>query len=870
MTLTSLSAQKPPKPINLLGKSVQYVGVSTDKIPSGEGVLTIKNSDDSGEYIYTLSGEFSSTDVTNATFKMERQGVTFSGDVSYVVDKNLKALVVTLRNSEIRRGSESLATLKGDETFALTIPTKSVELTGKGATEVECNVDEKYIALAKRMVGCDSYTNYGGVVTLTASTALGVEVSGWDKITTATLSFSNKATALIDKSGNMTIKRTNGDVIKCSKDKILEFNITIKEGRICHNNISYTFANGAKYNGSYRNLAPTTIDELINLKSVDWKWDDTLFTHMDTGELVYANGSTLSLTDSKLDFNLKCKRGRITLNKMYYTFPNGVTYEGEYNWNVVIKQHQALLYPENLDLPIESLDEWIVDGKLVLANGISLKVVSGGHIELPDVINVGDIKLIIRDPKRQINYSLIDVKTADTSIYMSFDGWEPTLDEIINLEKCIDYKWCLKYGLSGKVKFADGTFFEVESYHTGPEIIGDYKIVYDNGYISNNYISYTFANGNHYSGTTRGIVVTPQMLIELDGWKWEDFSQHIDTGVLTLADGTKKSYEFSIEKSKLAAQKQRWEQAKKKDVTKYYQNYYYGKRISYMRHTYLDLSYVEYNINSGESYLYFNYSNGDRLILRMSTYDKLKQFRDDTNALPPHINSFISRGNDVIKVEYNDGLTIEGIQLITPTPLGYAYYSKNYRDDGMTLMSVDYAKDGVTYHKNYIKFADGRLFDGEYKLQFDKTIANPLNDDQRLKMRNIMLNSSPEAIVGVEFYNGALFDAKGNVIEIYKSGAKLSASETIGQESHYKQKRARREKVDSFVAKGYKQDHVESVIDGYIPIGAPIKLLIEYHGSAKVKADGWYDDAHEYRNYTGLGRFIAVDSKGIIRETTRY
>ena len=43
MTLTLLSAQKPPKPINLLGKSVQYVGVSTDKIPSGEGVLTIKN-----------------------------------------------------------------------------------------------------------------------------------------------------------------------------------------------------------------------------------------------------------------------------------------------------------------------------------------------------------------------------------------------------------------------------------------------------------------------------------------------------------------------------------------------------------------------------------------------------------------------------------------------------------------------------------------------------------------------------------------------------------------------------------------------------------------------------------------------------------
>lgn len=100
MTLTSLSAQKPPKPINLLGKSVQYVGVSTDKIPSGEGVLTIKNSDDSGEYIYTLSGEFSSTDVTNATFKMERQGVVFKGYVGYAVDKNLQNVVLTLTNGE--------------------------------------------------------------------------------------------------------------------------------------------------------------------------------------------------------------------------------------------------------------------------------------------------------------------------------------------------------------------------------------------------------------------------------------------------------------------------------------------------------------------------------------------------------------------------------------------------------------------------------------------------------------------------------------------------------------------------------------------------------------------------------------------------
>ena len=865
LTFVSVSAQKP---VNLLGKSVRYVGAVVDKLPAGEGIMTIKNGDDTNEYVYTLQGTFTDGSVSDATFTMESQGVTFSGDVSYVVDKKLKATIVSLRNGEIRRGSESIAVLNGDETFALTIPAKGTELTGQSPIEVECSVDEKYIALAKRAVDCDSYTNCGGVVTLTASTAMGVEVSGWDKITTATLSFSNKATALIDKSGNMTIKRTNGDVIKCSKDKILEFSIAIKEGRICHDNIWYSFANGAKYNGSYRNLAPTTIDELIDLKSIEWEWNDTLFTHMDNGELVYANGSTLSLINSSLDFNLKCKNGRITPHKMYYTFPNGVKYEGDYNRNVVLEQHQALLYPEDLELQVESLDDWIVLGKLTLANGICLTVAQGKPIELPDVINVGDIKLIIRDPKRQFNYSLIDVKTEDTSIYMSFGGWSPTLDEIINLEKCIDYKWCLKYGLSGNAKFADGTFFQLESYYGHSEIEGNYKIVYENGYISNNSISYTFANGNHYSGTTRGIVVTPQILIDFDSWKWKDFNHHVDTGVLTLADGTKKSYEFGIEKSKLTAQKQRWEQAKKKDVIKYYHNYYWGKRISYMRHTYLDLSYVEYNKDSSEDYLYLYYSNGDRVILRMSVYSTLEQFRDDTNVLPPHINSFISGGITATMI-YNDGLTIERAMLQAPTPLGYACYSIDYNKKGFTLKRLDYVKDGVTYRQKYIKFADGRLFDGEYTLQFDKNIANPLNDDPRVKMHNITLNSSPEAIVGVEFYDGALFDAQGNVIEIYKSGKKLSKGETLSLESTYKKKRTRRETIDKFVAKGYDQYFVEQMLDGYIPIGAPIKLLIEYHGSSKIKASGWYDDGHEYRAYIGLGRYIAVDSKGKIVEHCR-
>ncbi len=867
LALTVVSAQKP---ISLLGKSARYVGAVVDKLPAGEGVLTINNSDDTNEYVYTLQGAFANGSVSNATFTMERQGVTFSGDVSYVVDKKLKTVVVTLRNGEISRGSESIATLKGDETFALTIPAKGAELTGNGTTEVECSVAEECIALAKRAVGCDSYTNTGGIITLTASTAKGVEVSGWDKITTATLSFSNMATALIDKSGNITIKRTNGDIIKCCNDMILEFSITINEGKICHNNISYTFANGAKYNGSYRNLAPTTIDELIDLKSIEWEFNDDVSDNIVSGSLTYANRSTITFRNSRIvNFVIYVKNGCVEIDSVEYTFPNGVKYIGGYDSDFMAIFTPVLLNPEEFVWPMERFDDCITSGKLYLPNGGPVfDVKQGKPIELPDVIKVGNIKLTIRDPKKQFTYSLLEVKTADTDIYMSFVDWNPTLHEIMNLEECINYKWCLKHGKSGTVKLSNGTFFHIESYYSRPEIIGDYKIVFENGYISNNSISYTFANGNSYVGTTRGIVVTPQILIDFDSWKWEDFNHHVDTGVLTLADGTKKSYEFGIEKSKLTAQKQLWEQAKKKDVTKYYHNYYWGKRISYMRHTYLDLSYVEYNKDSSEDYLYLYYSNGDRVIFRMSVYSTLEQFRDDTNVLPPHINSFIS-GDITATMIYNDGLTIESAMLQAPTPLGYARYSIDYNKKGFTLTSLDYVKDGVTYRQKYIKFADGRLFDGEYKLQFDKNIDNPLNDDPRVKMHNITLNSSPEAIVGVEFYDGALFDAQGNVIEIYKSGKKLSKGETLSLESTYKKKRTRRETIDKFVAKGYNQYFVEQMLDGYIPIGAPIKLLIEYHGSSKIKADGWYDDGHEFKAYKGLGRYIAVNSKGIIVEHTR-
>ena len=137
MTLTSLSAQKSPKPINLLGKSVSYLGASADKLPSGDGVLTITNSDDSGEYIYTLSGVFSPTAVTEATFQMKRQNVEFKGNVGYFVDKKLKSVTLTLTNGEFTREGERLVSLVNDEQLVVTIKTKNAEINGVGQKRLD-------------------------------------------------------------------------------------------------------------------------------------------------------------------------------------------------------------------------------------------------------------------------------------------------------------------------------------------------------------------------------------------------------------------------------------------------------------------------------------------------------------------------------------------------------------------------------------------------------------------------------------------------------------------------------------------------------------------------------------------------------------
>lgn len=880
LTFASVSAQKP---INLLGKSVRYVGAVVDKLPAGEGVMTIKNGDDTNEYLYTLQGAFTDGSVSDATFTMERQGVTFSGDVSYVVDKKLKATIVSLRNGEIRRGSESIAVLNGDETFALTIPTKGVELTGQCAIEVECSVDEKYIALAKRAVDCDSYTNCGGVVTLTASTAMGVEVSGWDKITTATLSFSNKATASIDKSGNMTITRTNGDFIRCSKDKILAFSITIKEGRICHDNIWYSFANGAKYSGSYRNLAPTTIDELIDLKSIEWKWDDDVTDNIVWGTLTYANRSTIKFKNSQVtDFVIYVKNGCVKIDSVEYTFPNGIKYIGGYDSDFLALFTPVLLNPEEFVWPMESFDDCITSGKLYLPNGGPVFdvtqggtcIISGKHLVVGRASYSNDVYQRYDADGTKVNVCT-DKSTYTNNEIIYFDN-------LITRDNVIDY---IKFNGYGELTTPNGEYFRREN---GGSL--ECHIIYDSGTIDLKgdvyTINHTFENGNKYSGTVQGF---PQLLnFKGEDWMWADFASHVFDGELTMANGTRKKYVEGYEESLYREMIKKWEVEKKKD---FWNVDGWSGTIKKYRRTFKDLSYIYYENTGKEDWISFVYKNGNQIDFTNVDGYTAKSFYyhfDPEKMMLPGIEtdfynyckSHNISGPGAYSVFYKNDLRIilNGESVIYPTEKGivcyegkkeYDYNVRAYVVSEYYIDYLDYVKDGNTYTEDYVKLNNGQHFEGSYRVTLDESKANPLNDDPRLKNRNITLCPGPDAITGVKYVDGALFDAQGKVIEIYQKGNKLSTSETIRLESQYKQKRARREKIDKFVAKGYNQYHVEQVIDGYIPIGAPIKLLVEYHGSSKIKASGWYDDGHEYRSYTGLGRHIAVDGKGKIVEHSR-
>lgn len=887
MTLTSLSAQKPPKPINLLGKSVQYVGVSTDKIPSGEGVLTIKNSDDSGEYIYTLSGEFSSTDVTNATFKMERQGVVFKGNVGYAVDKKLKNVVLTLTNGEFAIEDKSLISLVNDEQLVVSIPAKGAEISGVSQKYVEYDFKAKDIELAKRFAGDDKYTNIGGAVCLTASTAEGLVVEGLDRITGGTMTFSNGATVSIDK-GSSEWKRANGDLIVVNYGKISRFTIAIAEGVISHNKIDYKFANGAKYVGSYKNFAPQTLEALIDLKSINWEFNDDVDDNIVSGKLTYAaNKGYISFKDSQVvDFNVYVGDNcRVSNDKVDYIFPNGIMYRGGYNDCFMTLLSPMLLNPENFVWEVEKFNDYITRGTLYFSTNNTTTAMM--TVEKDKKCNIGNLN---------ITHGCATYNAAD-DVY-TYNGTDGTKVQVKLINTNLDNQELIRFdnlitrqniisllnrGGYGELIMPNGEYFRRDQYGRL-----ECHVIYDKGTLDLKddicTITHTFENGNKYVGT---MSVIPDIInFTGEDWKWADFNKYVFEGELTLANGTRKRYMEGYEESVYREMIKKWEVEKKNDFSRY--DSWSGTYLKY-KVTFKDLSYIYYD-REGD-YISFRYKNGDQVDFRnindaeaKDIYYKLTPEKYMLPSIDSDFDAFFKKNyidmSGVCNRFYKDGLRIiqNDKRVYQPIAKGGVWYDSKLVYDydlraevvgSYYIRSLDYVKDGNTYTQKYIKLKNGQHFEGSYRVILDESKTNPLNEDKRLKMRNITLCPGPDAIIGVEFFDGALFDAKGNVIEVYSNGDKLSASETIPLESQYKAQRARREKVDNFVAKGYKQDHVESVIDGYIPIGAPIKLLIEYHGSAKVKADGWYDDAHEYRNYTGLGRFIAVDSKGKIVEHIR-
>lgn len=888
LTLSSVSAQKP---INLLGKSARYVGAVADKLPAGEGVLTIKNSDDANEYTYTLQGVFADGSVSDATFTMEHQGVTFSGNVGYVVDKKLKCVTLTFADGEFSKDGKSIIALDGDETLAINVPVKGSEISGSASVAVEYDFDAKDIELAKRFAGDDKYTNYGGNITLTASTADGLVATGWERITGGTMTFSNGATVSIDKVGSQW-KRANGDAIYMKGDKVTGFSITITEGVISHNgvvshnNISYKFATGATYSGSYKNLAPTTLEGLIDLKSISWEFNDDVADNIVSGILTYANSSTITFKNSQVaDFVVYVKNGCVKIDSVEYAFPNGIKYIGGYDSDFMAIFTPVLLNPEEFVWSTEKFDDYITSGKLYFPNGgpvFDVKqggmcIISGKHLVVGRASYSNDVYKRCDADGTKVNVCT-DKSTYTNNEIINFDN-------LITRDNVIDYINNGYFNGYGELTTPNGEYFRREN---GGSL--DCHIIYDRGTIdlkADVYtINHTFENGNKYSGTVQGF--DHMLHFKGEDWMWADFASHVFDGELTMANGTRKRYMEGYEESTYRAMIKKWEVEKKKDFRNIDG---WSGTIKKYRRTFKDLSYMYYENTGKEDWISFVYKNGDQIDftnvnghIADSFYS---HFNPEKMMLPSIETDFYKyckshniSGPGAYSVFYKNGLRIilNGERVIYPTDKGivcyegkkeYDYNVRAYVVSEYYIDYLDYVKDGNTYTENYVKLKNGQHFEGSYRVILDQSKTNPLNDDPRLNNRNIHLCPGPDAITGVEYVKGALFDASGNVVEAYNNGEKLSASETIRLESQYKQQRARREKIERFVAKGYNQNHVESVVDGYIPIGAPIKLLIEYHGSAKIKADGWYDDGHEYKAYKGLGRYIAVDGKGKIVEHSR-
>lgn len=601
-TLTMASAQKP---LSLLGKSVQYVGAAANKLPAGEGTITIN----SGKYNYTLQGTFFESTLESGKLYMEKQDVTFNGKITYAINKKLKAVVVTMSNGEFKKGSTKLFTLKPEEQLTVTIHTKSTDLSGSGKFAVEYNFDAKDIEMAKRFAGEESYTNYAGLITLTATTDNGIEVSGWEELTSGKMTFANGAEVIISKDGNSSWKRANGDRIDVEAGVVTSYNLAINQGRVSNENIDYTFANGNKYVGSHKDLVAATLDKLITLNSVEWAWD-IASKNIVSGVISYTNGNTIVTEASDVvDFTINFDNCSVTPHRIVYTFANGAKYDGTYKSLVPVTLAELMKFNSLTWAWGENLKNNTDAGVLTFENGNTIRyeasevsgfdmAIEAGHISSNTItytfpsgekymgrynenlaavvagmlLNIDEFSWSADKFDEWIAAGTLTLTNG--TVAQVEQGMKPKLTSDVKFEGGSYKAKAQKYAyandnikVKATVELTNNTLFNFDSLVTRDNLLNvigsgelelangehfefsngelvDYLVIYDGGTIQNGTITHTFDNGNKYVGKVNGLLDSAEAVLSFksSSWRWADFDKHVADGTLTLADGTRKNY----------------------------------------------------------------------------------------------------------------------------------------------------------------------------------------------------------------------------------------------------------------------------------------------------------------------------------------